>query len=84
MTQAQTAKELPVRLEGIKKSAATPTLMSAMLKKHRATAEGEDTELEDSLIDEMDNIDAEAESRQPATDPRWDALRKLSTPGDEE
>lgn len=58
--------------------------MSAMLKKHRATAEGEDTELEDSLIDEMDNIDAEAESRQLATDPRWDALRKLSTPGDEE
>lgn len=58
--------------------------MSAMLKKHRATAAGEDTELEESLIDEMDNIDAEAENSEPASDPRWDALRKLSTPGDDE
>lgn len=58
--------------------------MSAMLKKHRATAPGDDTELEDSLIDEMDNIDAEAERNEPASDPRWDALRKLSDNGDEE
>ena len=50
--------------------------MSALLKKHRARGNDEDADLENELIDEMDNIDAETESA--ATDPRWDALRKLS------
>lgn len=52
--------------------------MSAMLKKHRATTGGEDTELENELIDEMDSMDDSAPAEAPA-DPRWDALRKLST-----
>ncbi|MDE6135299.1 MAG: DUF177 domain-containing protein [Muribaculaceae bacterium] len=57
--------------------------MSSMLKKHRATIAGDDADLEESLIDEIDNIDADAES--PAeSDPRWDALRKLSSGADEE
>lgn len=52
--------------------------MSAMLKKHRATTPGdEDSELAESLIDEIDSIDAAAENQaqQQATDPRWDALK---------
>ncbi len=51
--------------------------MSAMLKKHRAQAGDEDAELENDLIDEIDNIDA-APAADSASDPRWDALRKLS------
>lgn len=49
--------------------------MSALLKKHRARSNDEDAELEDELIDEIDQIDA-ADS---APDPRWNALRKLTT-----
>lgn len=56
--------------------------MSAILKKHRAQANGEDAELENELIDEIDNIDAAADNDSSATDPRWDALRKLSNDGD--
>ena len=59
--------------------------MSAMLKKHRATERGasdEDTELEDSLIEEIDSIDAAASLPDQPSDPRWDALRKLSSEGD--
>lgn len=52
--------------------------MSAILKKHRAT-DGEDAELENELIDEIDNIDAAQSSN---SDPRWDALRKLSDSDD--
>ena len=55
--------------------------MSAMLKKHRATTPGdEDSELAESLIDEIDSIDAAAENQaqQQATDPRWDALKGLA------
>lgn len=51
--------------------------MSAMLKKHRATNGDEDSDLENELIDEIDNIDAENEKQERATDPRWDALKKL-------
>ncbi len=51
--------------------------ISAILKKHRArTADDEDSELEDQLIEEMDkdmSIDDGG-----ATDPRWDALKKLT------
>ena len=51
--------------------------MSAMLKKHRATSGDDDAELENELIDEIDNIDAQS-SASGNSDPRWDALRKLS------
>lgn len=51
--------------------------MSAMLKKHRATIGDEDAELENELIDEMDTIEDSAPAEAPS-DPRWDALRKLS------
>lgn len=51
--------------------------MSAMLKKHRATSGDDDAELENELIDEIDNIDAQS-SAAGNSDPRWDALRKFS------
>ena len=51
--------------------------MSAILKKHRAQAGDEDADLENELIDEIDSIDATAAGEAPS-DPRWDALRKLS------
>ena len=51
--------------------------MSAMLKKHRATSGDDDAELENELIDEIANIDAQS-SAAGNSDPRWDALRKLS------
>ena len=51
--------------------------MSAMLKKHRATSGDDDAELENELIDEIDNIDTQS-SAAGNSDPRWDALRKLS------
>lgn len=50
--------------------------MSALLRKHRANASDEDSELENDLIDEIDNIDAGSDV---GNDPRWDALRKLSS-----
>ena len=50
--------------------------MSALLKKHRARATGEDADLENELIDEIDDIQ---ESGTTATDPRSDALRHLGT-----
>ena len=49
--------------------------MSAILKKHRARPTGDDADLEEELMEGID--DEEPEST--ATDPRWDALRKLST-----
>lgn len=49
--------------------------MSALLKKHRARQEDdEDSELEDELIGEMDQMD----SSDTPTDPRWDELKKLN------
>ena len=63
--------------------------MSAMLKKHRAhtpAANDEDAALEEQLIDEMDSMDAAADNTAGATettDPRWDALKGLSTAKDE-
>ncbi|MCM1483682.1 MAG: DUF177 domain-containing protein [Muribaculaceae bacterium] len=58
--------------------------MSAMLKKHRArpASSDEDAELEETLIEEMDsmNMDSdESDSTPAATDPRWDALKGLSS-----
>lgn len=55
--------------------------MSAMLKKHRATERGasdEDAELEESLIEEMDSMDAGEPASDQPTDPRWDALKKIA------
>ena len=50
--------------------------MSALLKKHRATAGDEDAELENELIDEIETLPDSSDDA--PTDPRWDALRKLS------
>lgn len=54
--------------------------MSAMLKKHRSStpAELEDLELEEAMIDEMDSLPDTEEEEDRASDPRWDALKKLS------
>ncbi len=54
--------------------------MSAILKKHRARTGDDDTD-DDTDDDDipMDDFDDTAEAT--ASDPRWDALRKLS--GDE-
>lgn len=56
--------------------------MSALLKKHRARATGEDAELENDLIDEIDNIDETSSGQN--TDPRWDALRGIGSDNDTE
>lgn len=53
--------------------------MSAVLKKHRAGGSDEDMELEETLINEMDSMDSAPTDETP-TDPRWDALKGLSTP----
>lgn len=50
--------------------------MSQMLRKHRAQPAGEDAELEEQLIDEMDTMDSQP--AEPQTDPRWDALKGLA------
>jgi len=57
--------------------------MSAILKKHRATTGDEDGEFDSEFIDEMDSSDDTASAEAP-TDPRWDALRKLSGDSTEE
>ncbi len=53
--------------------------MSALLKKHRAHGSGEDAELQEELLDSIDEI---ADSEPSATDPRWNALRGLSSQTD--
>lgn len=53
--------------------------MSQMLKKHRARPTGEDGDLEDRLIDEMEVMDDSADVSETPTDPRWDALRGLAS-----
>ena len=50
--------------------------MSALLKKHCATTGDEDAELENELIDEIDSMPDSSDDA--PSDPRWDALRKLS------
>lgn len=53
--------------------------MSAMLKKHRVSDSGDpDINDELQLIDEMDDVSDDSDSPK-ATDPRWDALKGLST-----
>ena len=49
--------------------------MSALLRKHRATS-GEDDELAEELMDEIDTMDGN--SPQGGNDPRWDELKKIS------
>ncbi len=46
--------------------------MSALLRKHRARPMGEDAELEEQLMDEMDSM---SPSDSAPTDPRWNALK---------
>ncbi len=58
--------------------------MSAILKKHRARATGEDADLENDLIDEMDQIDDSSAEPSSGNDPRWDALKGLSSEADEQ
>ena len=53
--------------------------LSALLKKHRARATGEDADLENDLIDEMDQMDGGDDGVSQPTDPRWDALKGLSS-----
>lgn len=49
--------------------------MSALLKRHRTTsADPEEADLEDTLMDEFDEID----SSQDATDSRWDKLKDFN------
>lgn len=57
--------------------------MSALLRKHRAVKDGEDAELAESLIDEMETMDdnepvASIPGDDAPVDPRWDGLKKLS------
>lgn len=52
--------------------------MTTMLKKHRA-GDGEDDDLMDELVDEMDSMD----NGFSGSDPRWDALKGLSSNPDE-
>ena len=55
--------------------------MTEMLRKHRAKGSDEDSELEDTLIDEMEaGCDTDADDA--PTDPRWDALRGLASDSD--
>lgn len=49
--------------------------MSAILKKHRSAIPGD--ELAETMLEEVEDIESGAEA--PATDPRWDALRNIST-----
>ena len=53
--------------------------MSEILKKHRARAD-----LENDLIDEMDQIGDDVGREAQPSDPRWEALRGLSSEGNDE
>lgn len=50
--------------------------MTALLRKHRTRGTGDDAELDNELIDEIDNI--ESETSEPI-DPRWEGLKDLNT-----
>lgn len=55
--------------------------MSAMLRKHRVRSNDPDAELEDELIDGIDDADT-ADEGTAGADPRWNALKGLSTDED--
>lgn len=54
--------------------------MSALLRKHRSRGDDDDAELEQDLIDEMDSMDDNSvgSADDQPSDPRWDALKKLT------
>lgn len=53
--------------------------MMAMLKRHKVSSKDDpDADLKDSLMDEMDAMDS-GDSGDAPTDPRWDALKGLSS-----
>lgn len=55
--------------------------MSNVLKKHRATRPGEDDEMIEGLMEEMDTMTADSQAGEPReADPRWDALKGLASP----
>lgn len=65
--------------------------MSAILRKHRAVKPGEDAELAEQLIEEMDTMDTSegdggdvATADEAPTDPRWDGLKKLNKDQEEQ
>ncbi len=49
--------------------------MSALLRKHRSRPQGEDAELEEELIEQMDSM---TESDESPVDPRWNALKGIN------
>lgn len=53
--------------------------MSQMLKKHRACPADGDSGPDDEFMDDMDCMDADSGADERPTDPRWDALKGLST-----
>lgn len=58
--------------------------MTAILKKHRSrSTDPEEAELEDTLMEEMDHMEATEANEPEATDPRWDALKGLQINSDE-
>lgn len=59
--------------------------MSSRLHRHKVhSASAEDASLEESLIEEMDSMDNPvSEDASAATDPRWDALKGLSSAADD-
>lgn len=56
--------------------------MSNLLKKHRAHTAGEDSDLAESLIEEMETMDDAETHAASAPDPRWDALKGLGSDAD--
>ena len=53
--------------------------MSAVLRRHKARPAGEDAELEEQMLDEIDSLDRGDDNAQRDTDPRWNALKDLAS-----
>lgn len=53
--------------------------MSAVLRRHKARPAGEDAELEEQMLDEIDSLDQGDDNAQRDTDPRWNALKGLAS-----
>lgn len=68
--------ELAIPIKHVHPAGKCNRQMSMLLRKHRATADDEDTGLDTELIDDMDSMSDNDD--EPAGDPRWDALRKLA------
>lgn len=52
--------------------------MSSLLRKHRASTDDPDAEMEETLIDEIDQIDTTETKDDAPVDPRWNELKKLT------